>query len=210
MCSAILSVRSATGSKAVARREPYAVSLPPRRTRRPAPPDESARANRTWWDAEAADYYVEHGSFLGDTDFVWGPERLREEDASLLGDPHGGPRPRDRRRLGPVLPLAGSPRPRGRDRPLGGHGPAGHGDQRGHRPRATRALSSSATAGRCPLPARGLRHGLHGLRRRPVRRRLRRRHGGGRTGAASRRTLRLLDDPPVAVGLPRRPRARAG
>jgi ubiquinone/menaquinone biosynthesis C-methylase UbiE len=67
----------------------YAVSTPTEATRRPAPPAETATANRTWWDHEATSYYVEHGSFLGDTDFVWGPERLREEDARLLGDPAG-------------------------------------------------------------------------------------------------------------------------
>ena len=67
----------------------YAVSTPTEATRRPARPDETATANRTWWDGEATSYYVEHGSFLGDTDFVWGPERLREEDAGLLGDPAG-------------------------------------------------------------------------------------------------------------------------
>jgi ubiquinone/menaquinone biosynthesis C-methylase UbiE len=67
----------------------YAVSTPTEATRRPAPPDETATANRTWWDGEATSYYAEHGSFLGDTDFVWGPERLREEDAGLLGDPEG-------------------------------------------------------------------------------------------------------------------------
>ena len=65
------------------------MSTPTEATRRPAPPDETAAANRTWWDGEAASYYVEHGSFLGDTDFVWGPERLREEEARLLGDPAG-------------------------------------------------------------------------------------------------------------------------
>jgi SAM-dependent methyltransferase len=67
----------------------YAVSTPTEATRRPAPPAETATANRTWWDGEATSYYVEHGSFLGDTDFVWGPERLREEEARLLGDPAG-------------------------------------------------------------------------------------------------------------------------
>lgn len=65
------------------------MSSPTEATRRPAGAGETAAANRTWWDGEAADYYVEHGSFLGDTDFVWGPERLREEDAGLLGDPRG-------------------------------------------------------------------------------------------------------------------------
>ena len=53
--------------------------------RRGADPDETARANRTWWDVEAGGYYAEHGDFLGDDDFVWGPEGLREADAGLLG-----------------------------------------------------------------------------------------------------------------------------
>jgi SAM-dependent methyltransferase len=44
------------------------------------------RANRAWWDAAAAEYQVEHGAFLGDADFVWCPEGLREADARLLGD----------------------------------------------------------------------------------------------------------------------------
>ncbi|MCH8613092.1 class I SAM-dependent methyltransferase [Arsenicicoccus dermatophilus] len=54
-------------------------------SRRGSDQDESARANRGWWDAEATDYYAEHGDFLGDADLVWGPERLREVDARLLG-----------------------------------------------------------------------------------------------------------------------------
>lgn len=53
---------------------------------RPAGPAESARANRTWWDAEAPDYQAEHGAFLGDADLLWCPEGLREADAHLLGD----------------------------------------------------------------------------------------------------------------------------
>jgi SAM-dependent methyltransferase len=57
--------------------------------RREADPNETARANRTWWDGEAEGYYAEHGSFLGDDDFVWGPEGLREADAGLLGDLRG-------------------------------------------------------------------------------------------------------------------------
>ena len=50
-------------------------------------PDESARANRAWWDADADGYQAEHGEFLGDSDFVWCPEALREADARLLGPP---------------------------------------------------------------------------------------------------------------------------
>lgn len=53
---------------------------------RPADARESARANRSWWDAQAQDYQDEHGAFLGDADLTWCPEGLRESDAHLLGD----------------------------------------------------------------------------------------------------------------------------
>ena len=54
--------------------------------RRELGPDESAQANRRWWDADAQAYHAEHGGFLGTDDFVWCPEGLRESDARLLGD----------------------------------------------------------------------------------------------------------------------------
>ena len=57
--------------------------------RREADQSETVQANRSWWDGEAGDYYLEHGGFLGDADFVWGPEGLREADARLLGDVAG-------------------------------------------------------------------------------------------------------------------------
>ena len=47
---------------------------------------ESQRASRAWWDADADDYLAEHGTDIGDVDFVWCPEGLREADARLLGD----------------------------------------------------------------------------------------------------------------------------
>ncbi len=56
---------------------------------RGAGPRESARANRTWWDASAQEYYAEHGDFLGDVDLRWCPEGLREAEAHLLGDVAG-------------------------------------------------------------------------------------------------------------------------
>lgn len=52
-------------------------------------PDENRRAARGWWDTEADDYQAEHGEFLGEVDFRWCPEGLREEDARLLGDVAG-------------------------------------------------------------------------------------------------------------------------
>ncbi|MDT3397902.1 class I SAM-dependent methyltransferase [Streptomyces sp. B1866] len=73
---------AATGATGAARgpdgAEPAAV-------RRPAGADESSRANRGWWDRNADAYQEEHGGFLGDARFVWGPEGLDEADAGLLG-----------------------------------------------------------------------------------------------------------------------------
>jgi SAM-dependent methyltransferase len=57
--------------------------------RRPAGAAESVRANRRWWDDAAPAYLEEHGSDLGDVDFLWGPEGLREAEAHLLGDVAG-------------------------------------------------------------------------------------------------------------------------
>jgi SAM-dependent methyltransferase len=61
----------------------------PEATRRTADNTESVRANRGWWDGNADEYQVEHGDFLGDDRFVWGPEGLDEEDARLLGPADG-------------------------------------------------------------------------------------------------------------------------
>ncbi len=55
--------------------------------RRPAAAGETTLANRHWWDGAAADYQVEHGAFLRDDGFIWGPEGLDEADAQLLGQP---------------------------------------------------------------------------------------------------------------------------
>ncbi|MCF6521542.1 class I SAM-dependent methyltransferase [Streptomyces sp. JJ36] len=52
--------------------------------RRPASAAESSRASRGWWDRNADAYQREHGPFLGDRRFVWGPEGLDEADARLL------------------------------------------------------------------------------------------------------------------------------
>ena len=57
--------------------------------RRPAGAEESVRANRRWWDAAAPAYLAEHGADLGESDFLWCPEGLREADARLLGDVRG-------------------------------------------------------------------------------------------------------------------------
>jgi SAM-dependent methyltransferase len=57
--------------------------------RRPVDAAESRRASRRWWDADADDYLAEHGADIGELDFVWCPEGLREQDARLLGDVAG-------------------------------------------------------------------------------------------------------------------------
>jgi SAM-dependent methyltransferase len=58
-------------------------------SRRVAGPEETAVANRGWWDAEAGEYYAEHGAFLGDAELTWGPEGWRESELGLLGDLDG-------------------------------------------------------------------------------------------------------------------------
>jgi SAM-dependent methyltransferase len=50
------------------------------------------RANRGWWDANADEYQAEHGAFLGDDRFIWGPEGLDEAEAHLLGTELAGKR----------------------------------------------------------------------------------------------------------------------
>lgn len=55
--------------------------------RRPVEPEQTARANRSWWDDNADQYYAEHGSFLGDDRLIWGPEGHDEQDVRHLGDP---------------------------------------------------------------------------------------------------------------------------
>ena len=52
--------------------------------RRVVRPDQTRSANRSWWDAEAAQYHAEHGDFLGDAGFVWGPEGWTEDELDLL------------------------------------------------------------------------------------------------------------------------------
>ncbi|SEF04996.1 Methyltransferase domain-containing protein [Streptomyces sp. 2112.3] len=54
----------------------------PEATRRNASDTESSRG---WWDSNADEYQSEHGAFLGDDRFIWGPEGLDEADAALLG-----------------------------------------------------------------------------------------------------------------------------
>jgi SAM-dependent methyltransferase len=61
------------------------VTSEPGVTRRTVSPTENLLASRAWWDSDADSYQDEHGQFLGDVDFLWCPEGLREADAGLLG-----------------------------------------------------------------------------------------------------------------------------
>lgn len=45
---------------------------------------QAARANRSWWDSDAARYHAEHATYLDG--FHWCPEMLAEADVRLLGD----------------------------------------------------------------------------------------------------------------------------
>lgn len=69
--------------------EPTSNPVPASVTRREVTGSQTRYANRWWWDAEAGAYQREHGDFLGDARFVWGPEGLDEQDAGLLGDVAG-------------------------------------------------------------------------------------------------------------------------
>lgn len=64
-------------------------SQPPSVEYRPVTAEETQRANRRDWNAEADAYQQEHGAFLGDVGFVWSPEGLNEAEARLLGDVRG-------------------------------------------------------------------------------------------------------------------------
>ena len=50
---------------------------------------EAVRANRADWDRSADDYQEEHGEFLGDIGFIWGPEGVDESTVRLLGEVAG-------------------------------------------------------------------------------------------------------------------------
>ncbi|MDY5584216.1 MAG: class I SAM-dependent methyltransferase [Arcanobacterium sp.] len=49
------------------------------------PTDDVATTARSWWNENAAEYLSEHGEILGESDFIWGPEGLRESEIELLG-----------------------------------------------------------------------------------------------------------------------------
>lgn len=52
-------------------------------------PDAAVTAVRDWWNTQPQAYLEEHGEFLGERDFCWCPEGLREADAQLLGPVQG-------------------------------------------------------------------------------------------------------------------------
>ncbi|PRH76772.1 SAM-dependent methyltransferase [Streptomyces solincola] len=68
---------------------PSSEEYEPEAVRRQTGDAESSSASRGWWDRNADEYQSEHGSFLGDDRFVWGPEGLDEAEAGLLGEVAG-------------------------------------------------------------------------------------------------------------------------
>ena len=103
-----------------------------------------------------ADYYAEHGAFLGDADFVWGPEGLRESEAHLLGDLAVGGCSRSAAGAGQGARwVAGQGAPGGRPPTC----PAGmleraRGSTHGRPTPAARSRWCSATRPPCPSPTR--------------------------------------------------------
>ena len=63
----------------------YAGEPGPVASRREVDQATTVRAQRGWWDLEAREYHADHGSFLGDAGFVWGPEGWTEAELNLLG-----------------------------------------------------------------------------------------------------------------------------
>ena len=167
---------------------------------------ESARANRRWWDAAAPAYLAEHGADLGDADFLWCPEGLREADAHLLGDVAG-------RR---VLEIGCGSAPCSRWLRRAGADVVALDLSAGMLARAAELNRSTgidvpllqADAGALPLADRLGGRRLLGVRRAAVRRRRRARAGRGGPGAAARRPVRRLGEPPDALAVPRLPRPR--
>ena len=60
-----------------------APAMTPRR--RAISASEAVKASRSWWDEHADEYQNDHGNFLGDARWIWGPEGLDEADIGLLG-----------------------------------------------------------------------------------------------------------------------------
>ena len=123
-------------------------------TRRRSATPRPAGPTGGWWDADADDYQAEHGAFLGDVDFVWCPEGLREADARLLGDVRRAPGA-GARAAAPRPPPAGWP-PRA-PRPVAMDLSAGmlrHAAPAADRHRGTRAAGAGRRAGPAASPTR--------------------------------------------------------
>ncbi len=188
------------------RPRPRPLGRPDRRVGRRRPAESRARPTGCWWDADADDYQAEHGDFLGDVDFVWCPEGLREADARLLGAGGRTPGAGGRLRRGAVRALAGDA---GRARRSALDLSARHAAARGRAGGRRTGVDGAAGAGRRRAAAvrrRRVRPGLLGVRRGPVRGRLGPGDARGRPGAAAGRALGVRHDPPDALDLPRRPR----
>ncbi len=83
-CSHSLPASARTGQNVHPASPPVPRPVNAQAGRRAAGEAETLAANRSWWDTEAADYQAEHGAFLGDSGFVWGPEGWTEGELDLL------------------------------------------------------------------------------------------------------------------------------
>jgi hypothetical protein len=185
--------------------------------RAPLGGDETRAANRSWWDGESQDYYAEHGAFLGDAEFVWGPEGWTEDQLDLVQVRDGMTvleigagaaqcsrwlaRTHDVRVVASDLSMGMLRQARRIDGAAGADAGRPASDSSHHPLPPPPVRRPGDPAGRCQR-----RPGLHGVRGHPVRGGQRRRHAGGRPGAATRGPVRVLDVAPGALGLPRRPR----
>ena len=172
---------------------------------------ESSRANRGWWDRNADEYQIEHGTFLGDDRFVWGPEGLDEVEAELLGPPEDL-KGEDVLEIGAGAAQCSRWLAAQGARPVAldlSHRQLQHALRIGRRDGAPLV---EADAGALPFARRLLRPGVLGVRRAAVRRRPGAGAPRGAPGAAARRPLRLLGDAPDPLGVPRRagPRGPVG
>lgn len=76
---------AAVRSASVEQSSAWPAPAPVRAERREVNEDESRRANGPDWDRYADEYQATHGTFLGDTGFVWGPEGITEAELGVLG-----------------------------------------------------------------------------------------------------------------------------
>ena len=148
-------------------------------------------------------------TFLRDDGFVWCPEGLDEADVHLLGDVRGATGARGRVRRRAVRALAHQA---GRRRPSASTSPppswSGRSTLDGRT--GTAVPTAVADVGALPFADASFDLACSAFGAIAVRQRRAGRAGRGGARAAARWAVRLVGDPPDAVGVPRRPRVRPG